>query len=97
MAVVHVVAHIRAQPEAVQRLRALLLSLLDATRQEAGCIAYRLLQNQADPTDFTCIEEWADDAAIDAHMASAHVQSAFAGAQSWLAAAPSIERYRLLR
>ncbi|MEI2782883.1 MAG: putative quinol monooxygenase [Candidatus Competibacter sp.] len=65
---IHVVARIVAKPEAVTQLQAVLAALLEPTRQEAGCHRYTLLQNRQDPTDFTFVEEWASDTAIDAHM-----------------------------
>jgi len=54
------------------------------------------LQNQQDPTDFTFVEEWADDAAIDQHLRSAHLQRAFAQAAGLLAGQPDIQRYELI-
>lgn len=93
---VHVIARITARPDTVTALRAVLEALLAPTRQEFGCHRYRLLQNRNDLTDFTVIEEWANEAAIDAHMQAAHVQHALAQAAELLAAAPAIQRYTLL-
>lgn len=93
---VHIVARITAKSDAVTQLRAVLEALLTPTRQEAGCHRYLLLQNQQDPTDFTFVEEWADDAAIDQHLRSAHLQRAFAQAAGLLAGQPDIQRYELI-
>ena len=93
---VHVVARITARPDTVAELRALLLGLLEPTRRESGCRRYTLLHDAADPTDFTFVEEWADAAALDAHLAAPHVQAALAQASPWLAAAPDIRRYVLV-
>lgn len=95
-ATVKVVARITAQPDRVGELQALLQGLLDPTRKEPGCIRYQLLWNRSDPTDFTFVEEWADDAALDAHLLTPHVQNALAQAQSLLATAPDIRRYLML-
>ena len=93
---VHVVAHITAKPDTVTILRAILEALLPSTRQEAGCHHYQLLQNRDYPTDFTFVEQWADDAAIDQHLQSAHVQQALAQAATLLATPPDIQRYNLI-
>jgi quinol monooxygenase YgiN len=93
----HIVARIVAKPDTVTQLQAVLTALLEPTRQEAGCQRYTLLQNRQDPTDFTFVEEWASDAAIDAHMKTSHVHAAFAQAQGLLAAEPDIRRYELVR
>lgn len=95
-ATVKVVARITAQPDKVEELQALLHGLLDPTRKEPGCIRYQLLQNKADPTDFTFVEEWADDAALDAHLLTPHVQNALVQAQFLVATAPDIRRYLML-
>lgn len=93
---VHIVARIIAKPDAVTQLRGVLEELLKPTRQETGCHRYTLLQNRRDPTDFTFVEEWASDAAIDAHLQTAHIQAAFVRARDLLAAEPDIRQYDLL-
>lgn len=89
-----VVARVAGRPDRVPQLHALLVSLLAPTRREKGCIRYELLQNAADPTDFTFVEEWADQAAIDAHMATPHVQHVLANVGDLLTAPPDIRTYR---
>jgi quinol monooxygenase YgiN len=74
---VGVVARIVATPSSVDIVREGLTSLLEPTRAEAGCILYELMQNTADPTDFTFYEEWTDEASLNAHGASAHLRSTF--------------------
>lgn len=77
-------------------MKSVLLGLVGPTRQEAGCISYQLLQNLAEPVDFTFIEEWQDDAAIDAHLSSALIQEVLNKARPLLAADPDIQRYTTL-
>ena len=72
-----VVARIVARPESVALVREMLSGLVAPTRREEGCIVYALMQNNADPTDFTFYEEWTSGAALDAHAASAHIRHAF--------------------
>ena len=91
---VHIVARITAIAGKEEELFTILRQLAAPTRKESGCIRYELFRNNADPADFTFIEEWMDDAAIDRHMVTAHIQSAFAAVEGLLAAAPDIRRYR---
>jgi quinol monooxygenase YgiN len=72
-----------------------LLGLLAPTRNESGCIRYELLHNAADPTDFTFIEEWADETALNAHLQTPHLTAAVVQSQPLLAAAIDIRRYAL--
>jgi quinol monooxygenase YgiN len=90
---VRVVARITAQIDRVDELKSILLNLVGPTRKERGCISYQLLQNKADPADFTFVEEWESEAAIAAHLSTSHVQDAFSKAASLLAAAPDIRSY----
>ena len=91
--VLGVVARIIAKPESVEIVREELKSLLEPTRQEAGCILYELLQNDADPTDFTFYEEWTNAAALDAHARSAHIKEVFTNLDGHLAAPADVRRY----
>jgi len=93
---IRVVAHLYAKPEKVDELKAMLLGLLEPTRKEAGCIVYELHQNTADPSEFTFIEEWESDAALDAHLQSPHLQAAFPRVPELCASAPDIRRYMLI-
>ena len=91
-----VVARITALPDQVEAVRSILSELIGPTRSEAGCISYELLQNNSDPADFTFVEEWDSDEALDQHMATAHVQKAIGATQKLLAAPIDIRRYSLL-
>jgi len=91
-----VVARLVALPDKVEELKALLLGLIEPTRQEAGAIKYELLQNQSDPTDLTFVEEWVSAEALDNHLASPHLQAAVAKLEGLVAAPPDIRRYHLL-
>lgn len=91
-----VVARITALPDKVEEVRSILSKLIEPTRNESGCISYELLQNNSDPTDFTFVEEWESDEALDAHMATPHLQKAVAATQGLLAEPPDIRRYSLL-
>ncbi|VVP58641.1 Putative monooxygenase [Pseudomonas fluorescens] len=63
-----------------QHLRA----LLEPTRAEAGCGQYDLHQDLANPLAFYMIEKWSSDEALQAHDASAHIQSFRARASDFL-------------
>ncbi len=90
---VPVVAKIVAKPGAEHALQTILLELVATTRNEPGCRRYELLQDTVEATEFLTLEEWEDEAAIEAHLASAHVRRAINQAQELLAAAPDIRRY----
>jgi len=94
---VRVVARITARPEKVEELKILLGGLIETTRREKGCVSYQLLQNKADPTDFTFVEEWESDAAIDSHFGTPHVHEALSKIPTLVAKEPDIRRYAIIR
>ncbi|KAF0247912.1 MAG: hypothetical protein FD167_2688 [bacterium] len=94
---IHIVARIVAQADKVEIVRETLLGLVEPTRKEAGCISYQLLQNNADPTDFTFVEVWANQKAIDAHFATTYVQEALAKVPTLVAKAPDIQYYSIVK
>jgi quinol monooxygenase YgiN len=91
-----VVARMVARPEAVEEVREVLAGLVAPTRAEPGRLVYELLQNNSDPADFTFVEEWESDAALDAHLASRHIRDARAKLPALLAAEPDIRRYSVV-
>ncbi len=91
-----VVARLTAFPDKVAELKSLLLSIIEPSRQDEGCIKYELLQNQADPTDFTFVEEWESAGLLEVHLASTHLQAAVQQLDGLAVAPPDIRRYELL-
>jgi quinol monooxygenase YgiN len=75
----------------------LLSALVEPTRREAGCLLYELLQSKSDPTDFTFVEEWESDEALDAHAISQHLKNVTAGLAGLIAAPADVRRYALIR
>jgi autoinducer 2-degrading protein len=72
---------------------ALLTQLRDPTRAEPGCRAYDLLRSTDDPTRFLCVEEWVDEAAIEAHRQSPHVAAAGQALRDILAKPLAVRRF----
>ena len=91
-----VVARIKARPDKVGQVRALLSGLVEPTRRESGCVSYELLQNRADPTDFTFVEEWRSDADLEAHFATDHIQTALPKLEGLAAEEPDIRTYAVV-
>jgi len=93
---IRVVARVVALPDQVEEVKSVLLGLIEPTRKEQGYIVYELLQNQADPTDFTFVEEWESQALLEAHLASAHIEEAESQLNGLIAVEPDIRLYQLL-
>ena len=90
---IKVVARIQTNPDRVDQVRSILSGVVEPTRKETGCISYELLQNRIDPTDFTFVEEWESETAIDAHLKTEHVTNALKELTGLVLALPDIRKY----
>jgi len=92
---IRVVARLTARADKIDALRSLLLGLLEPTRAESGCIRYELLHNLSDPADFTFVEEWTGEEALQAHFNTEHLLDARSRFPDLLAAEADIRTYTL--
>ena len=75
---VRVVADFYVRQDAVDEFLAAATALRSETHaKDAGCVAYDLFRDKADPLHLTMIEEWDDHASLDTHLASEHFQRLF--------------------
>jgi quinol monooxygenase YgiN len=82
-----VVAEMRAKPGREQDLRNALLSLIEPTRKEQGCVQYDLHVHTDDPARFVFYENWASRERLTIHLDSPHLR-AFVAASADLLAEP---------
>jgi quinol monooxygenase YgiN len=75
MSTVTVMAKVTAKNDAIEVVKAELLKMVAPTRQEEGCIEYRLHQDNADPAVFVFYENWKSHACLEQHMNSQHFQA----------------------
>ncbi|MDH4280009.1 MAG: antibiotic biosynthesis monooxygenase [Acidimicrobiia bacterium] len=73
-----VVATIPATAEGTETVRSALETLVDASRQEEGCISYDVYESASAPGMFVTVERWTGQDAMDAHMSTPHVAAAIA-------------------
>lgn len=93
---VRVIATLKAKPEKIHELRALLSSLIEPTRAEAGCLMYELWHNQADDTDFRFIEHWASSEALQNHFDTPHIKTALSQLPDLLVGELDLRQYGLV-
>jgi quinol monooxygenase YgiN len=68
-------AIVKAKPDQVDAVKEALLSLVEPTRKEAGCLCYNLHQSKSDPMMFMFYEQWASQEALDAHGRTPHMKA----------------------
>ena len=72
MSQIQILASTTVKPENKDAFIALMQEVVAASRQEAGCARYDLVQDLQNPLSLTVVETWASQAAIDEHNATPH-------------------------
>ncbi len=91
-----VVAHFRAQEGKGADLGEVLQGLIEPTRAEPGNISYELLASLDDDRNFTFVEEYQDNDALDAHFKTPHIEAALARLPELLDSELDLRKYRLV-
>ena len=68
-------AMVKAKPGQEDVVKQALLSLVEPTRKEPGCLCYNLHQSKADPTQFMFYEQWASKEDLSAHGKTPHMKA----------------------
>ena len=92
---VQVMAIIQVRREHLATVSSAMRLLATKSREEPGCLRYDIFQRNGEPVIVTQ-ENWADAAAVAAHMSGPNVAAAFAAVGTLLAAAPEIHHYSQL-
>ncbi|MET0455763.1 MAG: putative quinol monooxygenase [Mycobacterium sp.] len=83
-----IVATMTAKPESVDTVRAACTRAIEAVHDEPGCELYSL--HEADGT-FVFVEQWADQAAVEAHGKAPAIGELFGAIGEHLDGAPDIK------
>jgi len=67
-----VLVHSHIQPEHVERFKEITIQNAEASRGEAGCVRFDIIQQVDDPTRFTFIEVFKSEADGAIHRESSH-------------------------
>jgi quinol monooxygenase YgiN len=73
----NVVATIPIDPARVDEAGPALAELAAASRSDEGCLRYEVYASTTVPGVFVTVEEWREQADLDAHMTQPHLGQAF--------------------
>lgn len=68
-----VTGHFRVSPDKVESLRPHMRAVLEATRNEDGCILYAYGEDVLDPGMIRIVERWRDWPSLEAHGKAPHI------------------------
>ena len=72
-----IIAENRAASGKADQVRGIFESVVERTRAEDGCLRYELLQDLENSDRIILMEEWRDQASLDAHLGSDHIVTLF--------------------
>ncbi len=62
-----------------------------ASREEAGCIDYRVYEDTEQPNRFVFVEEWHSEEALQQHFRTAHIATFMQAIPATITAAPDVK------
>ena len=95
MIVMH--ATVPVDPDSREEALELARDLAEASREEAGVVDYRVATDAEDPNLVRVFEQYEDEDAVDAHMASDHFESFQADVAAHLDGEPTLYRFDVER
>ena len=93
---VTVVARIKARTGMEERVKQELLSLVNPTRSEAGCINYDLHQSTDDRSHFLFHENWTSKEDLDKHLEMPYLKAFLEKAEAILAEPAEITLWEMI-
>lgn len=85
-----VVAKARVKEGSESAVEQAFREVMPPTHEEEGCLRYALHRGTDDPRTFMMIERWTSKEALDAHLATGHVQKLFASLAPLVEAPPEL-------
>ena len=85
------VGRVKTDPQRREELVRAGQAVARASREENGCIEYRVYQDTENPDEFVFVEEWESDDALKRHFATGHVAEFMQAIGATLAAAPDVK------
>ena len=85
-----VVAHVKARPGMERQVRQELLSLVQPSRKDEGCISYALHQSVENLSQFYFHENWTSKECLDRHLQQPYLQAVLARIGQMVADPPQI-------
>jgi len=61
-----------AKDDCIKEMKDLLKTMVEASKNEKGCLYYEIFQVKAEPAKFVVLESWKDDESLDGHKTTAH-------------------------
>jgi quinol monooxygenase YgiN len=96
-AVIVVIGRVRTAPDKREELIRVGQTVAAASREEAGCLGYRLYEDTEAENDFVFVEEWDSDEALQQHFATSHIREFMQAVTATLISPPDVKFHTVAR
>jgi quinol monooxygenase YgiN len=86
-----VVGRVQTDPENRDALVRIGQAVAAASREEAGCISYRIYQDTELEHEFVFVEEWETSEALESHFATPHIREFMEAIPATLVSPPDVK------
>ncbi|HTY97723.1 MAG TPA: putative quinol monooxygenase [Solirubrobacteraceae bacterium] len=66
-----------------------------ASREEEGCVDYRVFEDTEQPNNFVFVEEWKDEDALQQHFATPHIAEFMQAVMGTIVAPPDVRFHEI--
>ena len=92
--IIYVVTDIWPLPEKAKEVKKILYDIVPEAKKERTCLKYELCENLNDKTQFTFLQAWSTEEALEAHLKSEIIQKATDALRDILEKPTEIRRYK---
>jgi quinol monooxygenase YgiN len=94
--VIHCVIDLVVKLSSTERVRSILMGILERIRKEDGCLKYKLFENLQDHCQFTIIGAWESEDAFEDHIHSDYFRQVDTDVKDDLVKTMDIKRYKYI-
>jgi quinol monooxygenase YgiN len=94
--IIQCVADVFVKLESVEKVRSVLIKLVEDARNDEGCLKFKLFENINDNSQFTFIEVWENEEAFEDHLQSDLVRIASMDINNDLTKPADVKRYKCI-
>jgi quinol monooxygenase YgiN len=85
-----VVGRVKTDAQKREELVRVAQAVASASREEPGCIGYRICQDTEIENEFVFVEEWESEEALQRHFSTAHIAEFMRAIPATIVAAPDV-------
>jgi len=90
-----VVGRVHTDPEKRAQLLEVAHKVASASREEGGCVDYRVFEDTEQPNNFVFVEEWKDEDALQQHFGTPHIAEFMQAILATIVAPPDVRFHEI--